>query len=245
MVDELFKHVGKDAPTTETKAAEKSAEAPKEEVLKEAASTSGSNDKGDVASFQQAQQPSELDMLKSRAKLMGITFSNNIGLDALKTKIEEHKQASEAKTQTQAPAQTNEQQPEAQAENQKKAKTISLRAHLQKEKMKLVRLRITNLDPKKKDLPGEIITVANEHLGTVRKFVPFGEVTDNGYHIPQCIYDMLKERTFVSIKTRKDAKGQTIVEHQNAREFSLEVLPPLTADELAKLGAAQQAAGGL
>ena len=246
MADELFKNVGKDAPDTETKAAEKPAEAPKQEALKEAASTSGSNDAGGAAPEEQAQQPSELDMLKSRAKLMGIAFSNNIGLDALKTKIEEHKQASEVKTQTQATAQTNEQQPEAQTENQKKkAKTLSLRAHLQKEKMKLVRLRITNLDPKKKDLPGEILTTGNEYLGTVRKFVPFGEATDNGYHVPYCLYEMLRDRKFLSIKTRKGPKGQTIVEQQMVREFALEILPPLTEAELARLSSAQLSSGGV
>ena len=250
MADELFKNVGKDVPTTETKAAEKPAETPKQEASKEAASTSGSNDEGGAAPEEQAQQPSELDMLKSRAKLMGITFSNNIGLDALKTKIEEHKQASEAKTQTQAPAQTNEQQPEVQTgvqtENQKKkVKTLSLRSHLQKEKMKLVRLRITNLDPKKKDLPGEILTIGNEYLGTVRKFVPFGEATDNGYHVPYCLYEMMRDRKFLSIKTRKGPKGQTIVEQQMVREFALEILPPLTEAELARLSAAQLSAGGV
>ena len=246
MADELFKNVGKDVPTTETKAAEKPAEVSKQEAPKEAASTSGSKDEGGAAPVEQAQQPSELDMLKSRAKLMGITFSNNIGLDALKTKIEEHKQASEAKTQTQAPAQTNEQQPEVQTENQKKkAKTFSLRSHLQKEKMKLVRLRITNLDPKKKDLPGEILTVGNEYLGTVRKFVPFGEATDNGYHVPYCLYELMRDRKFLSIKTRKGPKGQTIVEQQMVREFALEILPPLTEAELARLSAAQLSAGGV
>ena len=246
MADELFKNVGKNAHTTETKAAEETAEAPKEESPKEAASNSGSNDEGDAAPKEQAQQPSELDMLKSRAKLMGITFSNNIGLDALKTKIEEHKKASEAKTQTQTLAQTNEQQPEVQTENQeKKVKTISLRAHLQKEKMKLVRLRITNLDPKKKDLPGEILTVGNEYLGTVRKFVPFGEATDNGYHVPYCLYELMRDRKFLSIKTRKGPKGQTIVEQQMVREFALEILPPLTEAELARLSAAQLSAGGV
>ena len=246
MADELFKNVGKDVPTTETKAAEKPAEAPKQETPKEVASTSGSNDEGGAAPEDQAQQPSELDMLKSRAKLMGITFSNNIGLDSLKAKIEEHKQASEAKTQTQAPAQIDEQQPESQTENQKKkAKTVSLRAHLQKEKMKLVRLRITNLDPKKKDLPGEILTIGNEYLGTVRKFVPFGEATDNGYHVPYCLYEMMRDRKFLSIKTRKGPKGQTIVEQQMVREFALEILPPLTEAELARLSAAQLSAGGV
>ena len=248
MADELFKNVGKDVPTTETKAAEKPAETPKQEALKEAASTSGSNEEGGAAPEEQVQQPSELDMLKSRAKLMGITFSNNIGLDALKTKIEEHKQASEAKTQTQTQvtAQTDMQQAESQTENQKKkVKTLSLRSHLQKEKMKLVRLRITNLDPKKKDLPGEILTTGNEYLGTVRKFVPFGEATDNGYHVPYCLYEMMRDRKFLSIKTRKGPKGQTIVEQQMVREFALEILPPLTEAELARLSAAQLSAGGV
>ena len=248
MADELFKNVGKDVPTTETKAAEKPAEVSKQEAPKEEASTSGSNDKGGAVPEEQAQQPSELDMLKSRAKLMGITFSNNIGLDALKTKIEEHKQASEAKTQTQTQvtAQTDMQQAESQTENQKKkVKTLSLRSHLQKEKMKLVRLRITNLDPKKKDLPGEILTTGNEYLGTVRKFVPFGEATDNGYHVPYCLYEMMRDRKFLSIKTRKGPKGQTIVEQQMVREFALEILPPLTEAELARLSAAQLSAGGV
>ena len=247
MADELFKNVGKETPVkSETKVAEKPAEETKQEAQKEDVSTSGSTDEGDNASNDQTPQPTELDMLKQRAKLMGITFSNNIGLDALKTKIEEHKKASEAKTQTQALAQTDEQQPEVQTENQKKkAKTISLRAHLQKEKMKLVRLRITNLDPKKKDLPGEILTTGNEYLGTVRKFVPFGEATDNGYHVPYCLYEMMRDRKFLSIKTRKGPKGQTIVEQQMVREFALEILPPLTEAELARLSAAQLSAGGV
>lgn len=236
---------------------------------KEAPSPSGStgpestNTPADNGGTQQAQaddedegngQPTELDLLKRRADMMKIGYSNNIGVDALKAKIA-------AAMEGQKPTPDNSQQAEArqaeQAQNgngdvnaltgtsTKPTKKPSLRQHLINEKMKLVRVRITNLDPKKKDLPGEIITVANEYLGTVRKFVPFGEVTDNGYHIPQCLYDVLKERTFVNIKVRKGSKGEEIVEHQNAREFSLEVLPPLSADELAKLAASQSAAGGL
>lgn len=249
MAEELFKNVGKEVPMkAETKAVEKSAEEPKQEALKQDASSSGSNDQGGDASQDQTPQPTELDMLKQRAKLMGITFSNNIGLDALKAKIEEHKAAAMAKSQAPASASTEmtmaTEQTEPAAQNPK-AKKISLRAQLQKEKMKLVRLRITNLDPKKKDLPGEILTVANEYLGTVRKFVPFGEQTDNGYHVPYCLYEMMRDRKFLSIKTRKGPKGQTIVEQQMAREFALEVLPPLTEAELARLSTAQQAAGGI
>lgn len=210
-------------------------------------------------------KPDELTMLKQRATLMNIPFSNNIGLDALRAKVKakiegdtaEQNEADEAIARQEAEA-ANQKEPEivntntaSQTEAPKVnalsgvevEKPLTLREHLRREKLKLVRVRITNLDPKKKDLPGEIITVANEYLGTVRKFVPFGEMTDNGYHIPQVIYDMLKERTFVSIKTRKGANGQLIVEHQNAREFALEILDPLTPEEIAKLAAAQSASG--
>ena len=105
--------------------------------------------------------------------------------------------------------------------------------------------RCTNFGQEKKDLPGEILTVANEYLGTVRKYVPFGEATDNGYHVPYCLYEMMRDRKFLSIKTRKGPKGQTIVEQQMVREFALEILPPLTEAELARLSAAQLSAGGV
>ena len=193
--------------------------------------------------------PDELTMLKSRAKLMGIEYSNNIGIDALKAKMEDHKTAKAPKTE--AP-QTNDDDENDEAEASpksqrmaKKQKAVTLRSYLHKEKMKLVRVRITNLDPKKKDLNGEILTIANDYLGTVRMYVPFGEVTDDGWHVPQCIYDMMKDRKFLSIKTRKGPKGQTIVEQQMAREFALEILDPLTEKELAQLSTAQLASGGL
>jgi len=56
---------------------------------------------------------------------------------------------------------------------------------------------------------------------------------------------MMKDRKFLSIKTRKGPKGQTIVEQQMAREFALEMLDPLTEKELAQLSTAQLASGGL
>lgn len=251
---------GNPAQTTQSPADGKKAPSPSGSTGPESTNTPADN--GGTQQAQQQvddenegnQQPSELDLLKRRADMMKIGYSNNIGVDALKAKIA-------AAMEGQKPTSDNSQQTEVaqaqQAQNgngdvnaltgnsTKPAKKHSLRQYLIQEKMKLVRVRITNLDPKKKDLPGEIITVANEYLGTVRKFVPFGEVTDNGYHIPQCLYDLLKERTFVNIKVRKGSKGEEIVEHQNAREFSLEVLPPLSADELAKLAASQSAAGGL
>ena len=178
----------------------------------------------------------ELDLLKQRARMMGIQFSNNIGVEALRAKIEA-KQAEESDNKIEVPA--------VKAASTKSAKATMLAA-MKSEQMKLVRLRISNLDPKKKDLRGEVITVGNDIMGKVAKFVPYGEVTDNGYHVPQCIYNELKSRKFLHIRTTKNPRtGEAQVEQRLVPEFALEVLPQLTAEELAQLAAQQAASGGV
>lgn len=262
---------------------------------------------------------SELDMLKARARIMGIKFSNAIKVETLKAKIEAKlnedsgEQASDedesdvededdqdetdgvaayaaepveaAKPVSQAPVAQAPAAPALSAggssllaqlalmSSEEKAAMLALlggTAQLATEKaatasakptrastvqamrdeivsreMALVRCRITNMDPKKKDIPGEIFTVANEYLGTVRKYVPYGEQTDDGYHLPVCIYNQLLERTFVSIRTVKNKQGRgTVTTTSDAREFAIEVLPPLTQEDLARLANAQAAAAG-
>lgn len=180
--------------------------------------------------------PSELDLLKDRARMMGITFSNNIGVESLRQKVEakmngepEKKEATVNPLETAAP----------------KAKVMTLREELLLTAMKLVRIRITNLDPRKKDLPGEIFTVANEYIGNVRKYIPYGEQSDEGYHVPNCIYEQLVNRKFLSIRTIKDPRtGVPTVQTTWAKEFAINVLPQLTRVELDKLAAAQKAAAG-
>ncbi|RUX60165.1 hypothetical protein [Mesorhizobium sp. M7A.F.Ca.CA.002.12.1.1] len=226
-----------------------------------------------------APQISHLDMLKSRARLMGVTFSNNISVEALKKKIDAKlSDDSQADDEVQEEANlsaldanlgtvtsgvtagvTAEQIAAAQAvlaaaglapaaapaKVSAGAPVKSLRQLQMQEQMKLVRLRITNLDPKKKDLPGEILTVANRFIGTVRKYIPYGEVTDNGWHVPYCLYTMMKDREFLNIKVTKNNKSQEVVETRWVREFSLEVLEPLTQVELARLAAAQAAGNNI
>lgn len=197
--------------------------------------------------------PSEMDVLKSRAKMMGITFSNNIGIDALRTKV-----AAKMEGELDPEEDTDEQDDDAETQEvvgstivipvaprlSKRETEQQIRESLIKEQMRLIRIRITNMDPKKKDLPGEIITLANDFIGTVRKFIPFGEVTDNGYHVPYCLYMFLKERRFLNITTSRK-NGQISVSSRWAQEFSIDVLEPLTQKELDQLAAAQAAAGGI
>jgi hypothetical protein len=207
----------------------------------------------DTPEMQQQEQdlPDELEVLKQRATLLGVPFSNNIGVDTLRQRIADKMRENDEGEQ-QGGEQVAEKNPledvgDAPSETvAAPVRKLSLRQHLYNTEMRLVRLRITNLDPKKKDLPGEILTVANEYLGTVRKFVPFGEVTDDGFHVEYCLYKLMEARRFLSIRTIKDRRtGHVRVESQMAKEFALEILPDLTPAELAKLANAQKAAGSI
>ncbi len=209
----------------------------------------------------QTPQVSELDILKARAKLMSITFSPNIGLEALRQKINEklngpaeviaapNSQVNALEQANQAPANHAAEMVAASVQDETQAapapvKTRTIRQMMRDEQMKLVRLRITCLDPKAKDLTGEVFTVANEYLGTVRKFIPYGEATENGYHVPYCLYKALKERKFLSVVTKKDQRtGANSVSTRWVPTFALEILPPLTEKEMKTLATAQIAAG--
>ncbi len=243
---------------------------------------------------QDAPAPDEMAMLKQRARLMGITFSNNIGLEALRSKVNEKMNESKSTDEDQVDddddngddndVQDQEQEDVDQDEDEaekplspmptptvtaptlstgsgglnpfsgqnsgnkngsKQSREANLRTRIRQDAMRLVRCRITNLDPKKKDLHGEVISVGNRYIGTVKKFIPFGEQTENGYHIPKVLFDELAGREFLHIKTTRVKKtGQINVETKYVKEFSLEVLPQLTQAELADLAAQQAAANG-
>lgn len=177
-----------------------------------------------------------LEQLKQKADTLGITYSSRIGLDALRAKVEAA--MADPKDEVESVSDV----PKLKAETKAEA-AARFRQDILMEEMRLIRVRITNLNPSKKELTGEIFTVANKFIGIVKKFVPYGEVTDDGYHIPNVIYKQLKEREFLSVKTRT-VNGQIHVEQRWAKEFALEVLDQLDQRALDKLAAAQAASAG-
>lgn len=230
-------------------------EAPKSDTpTKEDVSEGKADEGGDIEITDEQKR----DMLKKKATLMGITFPNNVKTEKLaelinaKLEGEEVVQEEEA-PETPAPTSTSTQTPDKSVPvNEQADKTVKQsaplteREKLKRDAMKLIRVRISNLDPKKKDLTGEIFTIANDVLGAVKMFVPYGEVTDDGWHLPMWVYKQLEKRRFLHIRTSKDRQtGQQKVEHFYAKEFSLEVLPPLTQTELDVLARNQAAAGSI
>ena len=172
----------------------------------------------------------DLEALKTRADLLGVKYPSKITAPALREMIRDHQDKLEEKQ----PASRDE--------------LLSLaRKQVHDDAMKLIRVRITNMNPKKKDLKGELLTVANEFIGTVTKFIPFDpEFSINGYHIPNVIYENMLERKFLHIRTVKDrATGKPRITESWAKEYAIEVLPPLTEKELRELATAQQASGSI
>lgn len=173
----------------------------------------------------------ELELLKQRADILGIPYRSNTTLETLKTRINE------------AVAKGTKGTPGTDPDDASAPETAQqMRDRLQGEALVLVRCRIHNLHPEKRDLPGEIITVANRYIGTISKFIPFGEASENGYHIPKVIYDDLISRRFQHISLKKGTSGHDEVVRRMVPEYNVEVLPNLTVAELDELKLKQAAA---
>lgn len=179
--------------------------------------------------IQQPEQKDELAILKARADLLKIAYSNNISAAKLKERIEEHM----AK---------DEEEEEEVVEEVVETKA-TLRARLIKEATRLIRVRVTNMNPAKAAFPGEIFTVANSMVGTIRKFIPYGAGTEAGYHIPYAVYEMIKRKKFTLVKKEVGPNGTPVFNKYERKEFAIEVLEPLTPEELKKLAAEQAATG--
>jgi len=175
----------------------------------------------------------ELNMLKERADQMQVTYHPNIGLATLRAKI------AAALNTAETVAATVVDEVEAVPES-----IYEYKARMRAEAHALIRVVVNCMNPAKQLWEGEVFTVSNSVVGTVKKFIPFN--AEAGYHIPRMIYNQLIERkcqvfyTHTDPRTRmKTRKGKLI------NEFNVVVLPALTEGELKELAAAQAAANNI
>ena len=213
--------------------------------------------------------PSELDVLKERAAKYGITYSPNVkNPEILRQKIAEHleslKPAQKDDEVVLTKAASNAEKRDAAAARHRKAlppiqelmeltkyelmdmpadlRTRAIRERQRHTGMRLVRCQIYNNNPSKNDLKGEILTFSNKYLGKVSKFIPFGEATENGYHVPHVLVELLRRRKYQKISLKKLPNGTEQVVQTLAPEYTINELPPLTREELNELAIRQAAA---
>ena len=166
----------------------------------------------------------ESDLLRDKARKLNIKFHPSISDEKLREKINEVMNAEP------------EEAPKAMGAN-------ALRAKVRAEATKLIRVRITCMNPAKKEWPGEVITASNKYVNE-KKFIPFVNA-EEGYHIPQIILNVLKARKFQQFYTEKLPNGDTTRKGKMVGEFAIEILPALTKEELAELAKVQAAAGNI
>lgn len=204
---------------------------------------------GDTAADTSLPVKDELTALKERANSMGIQYHVNIGLEKLREKVNAALNDEEEPTDVkQVPAPnvpaglkvgaTPEEiiagylaaQDSNMTPGQKRNQAI-------KDANRLVRVRVTCMNPNKRDWEGEILTVSNAVVGTFKKFVPFNSV--EGWHVPFIILQALKERQCQIFVNGTDGNGRKIKRAQLIAEFGIEILPALNETELKELGQRQ------
>ena len=102
--------------------------------------------------------------------------------------------------------------------------------------LKLRRISIMNNDPSEADIPSVLVTIVNKYLGKVSKLVPFGEGSENGYHVPQVVYDYLKAQKFV-LRRKKKGTSFGVPQYSNhmIKKYTITDLPDLTPAEIKNL----------
>lgn len=168
--------------------------------------------------------PDELTTLKARAEQLGISFHPSIKLEKLRDKINAKLEGDAEEVVVAAGVPKGE-------------TTSELRLRKRKEASELVRIRVTCMNPAKKEWDGEILSVGNSAVGTFKKYVPFNN--EAGWHVPRIIYNQLLERKCQIFVTDKDGRGNKVRKGKMIREFAIEVLPQLTAAELRELAQLQ------
>ena len=163
--------------------------------------------------------PDELTTLKARADALGVGYHPSIGLEKLKEKVNAALAPKEEPTEVVSKKDGDE------------------RMKLRNEAAKLVRIRVTCMNPNKKEWDGEFITAGNAVVGSFTKFIPFN--ADEGWHVPHIIYEQLRDRECQVFVTVRDSKGNATRKGKLIREFSIEILPPLTPEELKDLAQRQ------
>lgn len=209
----------------------------------------------------------ELASLKARADLMGLKYHPSISAEKLREKISAALQGdtktaiaadadlnaasavSVTPTGTDTPVQVANAIVKA-TENSATGETVyalnetanQKRLRLRRDANEQVRIRVTCMNPNKKDWHGEIFTVGNAAVGTLKKFIPFN--AEEGWHVPRMMLQVMQERQCQIFVNGKAKNGIKIRESKLIKEFAIEILPSLTDAELKELARRQAMANG-
>lgn len=192
-------------------------------------------------SEEQEMIPDELTLLKEMADRMGIKYSPNIGLATLKERIEAKKAGQVDPTLAAEELETIQAAEKSATGFGQMTTAQAVAAQRKKDALRLVRIRLTDMNPVNGNLKGVLMSAGNAKLGFVKKFIPFN--AEHGWHVPNIIVQQLKTKKFMSHYEVKQG-NKKIKKHKLVPQYAIEILPPLTAKELQELKQRQLMASG-
>lgn len=165
----------------------------------------------------------ELETLREQATLLGLTFHHNAGASKLSELIAEAQAAKEVEKPT----------PKVDLSHNE------LMAARRDAALKLIRVVVSPNDPNKRDQDGDFFSAGNSAIGTVTKYVPYNN--EAGWHVPQIILNTIRDKRVQRFKKVRTAGGVDIREPTYTPAYTIQVLPPLTPEEIKSLSLAQRA----
>ena len=206
-----------------------------------------------------------IEPLRKLAKDLNVPFSGNTGLETLRNKLSDHLNTF-LMTNPSNPAEFDEPDLSGYSKDLEEIQVnkpvrvqkpkidlltvdpstiedLSLRREaIRAQALRLVRVKIQNLDPNDAAVTGAIISLQNKYTGKVSKLIPFGSETENGYHIPWMMYEHLKQWKFPLRKEIRGGRfGVKTYKTVMTNKFNVEILPPLSMTELTELKNLQRA----
>jgi len=173
-----------------------------------------------------AEAPSRLDTLKQRADMLGLKYHHKIGETKLAEQIAAHL----------ADDVPEEPQPAREVPSAAVARSTQL-AEKKKKANKLVRVRVTCMNPNKREWEGEIIACGNRYFGNIKKYIPFDNA--EGWHMPSILVDLLKSKKCQIFVERRNERGEKYKQGRLIPEYNVEILPDLSREQLEELARKQ------
>lgn len=162
-------------------------------------------------------QIDERESLKNKLTILGISYQNNAPTAKLRQLLEEFAEQDQHK------------------EHEPDVPTAPSKRQLVLDATKLVRVTVISNDPTKKEYQGELFTVGNSVIGTIRKFVPFGRP----WLIPQILLNVIEEREFQLFELKRTADGGQTRIPRTLKAYNVIRHELPTAEELAELAKSQ------
>lgn len=158
-------------------------------------------------------QPTEIELLKTQADILGLEYKGNISAKALRKQIMDTLNAADDS--------------EGMSDND--------RATAEKDSIKLIRCIVMPNAAHMRDYQGQLFSVGNSLINAVSKYVLFNVE----YHVPKIILDHIQQQEMQFFVTRK-VNGREIRESKMTRAYSVTILDPLTDEELKELARSQE-----